>query len=54
MHVTEKGLRITVDDNVVRELPEGQDMIIDVSDASAPDGSDPGATGSSLDLKLTY
>ncbi|CAG8942200.1 unnamed protein product [Penicillium salamii] len=54
MHVTEKGLRITVDDNVVRELPEGQDMIIDVSDASAPDGSDPGAAGSSLDLKLTY
>ncbi|CAG7918533.1 unnamed protein product [Penicillium olsonii] len=54
MHVNDRGLRITVDDNVVRELPEGQDMIIDISETSAPDGSAPGTVGSSIDVKLTY
>lgn len=54
MRVNEKGLRITVDDNVVRELPEGQDMIIDISEASGPGESVSGTSGPSLDLKLNY
>ncbi|KAJ5351047.1 CP2 transcription factor [Penicillium brevicompactum] len=54
MRVNEKGLRITVDDNVVRELPEGQDMIIDISEASGPGESASGTSGPSLDLKLNY
>jgi hypothetical protein len=57
MRINEKGLRIMVDDNVVRELPEGQDMIVDISDASGPGDSASGTSGTSgspLDLKLTY
>ncbi|KAJ5174440.1 uncharacterized protein N7482_000317 [Penicillium canariense] len=48
MHVTQNGLRIMVDDDVVRELPEGQDMIADIyeSPERTPD--------SSVEIKLTY
>jgi hypothetical protein len=28
-HVNSRGLRIVVDEDVVRELPEGQDMIVE-------------------------
>lgn len=54
MHVNDKGLRIMVDDNVVRELTEGQDMTADITEASDPNGSAPGVAGSSFDIKLTY
>lgn len=49
LHVNEAGLRIMVDDDVVRELPEGQDMIVDIyesDDAQSP--------GSPVEIKLTY
>lgn len=32
-HMDKNGLRIMVDDDVVRELPEGQDMVVDISKA---------------------
>jgi hypothetical protein len=34
--VNQKGLNIKVDDDVVRELPEGQDMILEFSRIKAP------------------
>ncbi|CAG7932372.1 unnamed protein product [Penicillium olsonii] len=37
IHVNENGMRILVDDDVVRELPEGQDMVVDISDAPGAD-----------------
>ncbi|KAJ5188602.1 CP2 transcription factor [Penicillium cf. griseofulvum] len=43
-HANEKGMRVLVDDDVVRHLPEGQDMIIDISEAP----------GSAIEIKLIY
>lgn len=51
MHVHDKGMRVIVDDDVVRQLPEGQDMIVDISETPGPNG---GASGSPLEIKLTY
>ena len=39
MRVNENGMRILVDDDVVRELPEGQDMDVGISEASGADGN---------------
>ncbi|OQD85626.1 hypothetical protein PENANT_c009G02744 [Penicillium antarcticum] len=50
-HVTEKGMQIMVDDDVVRELPEGQDMLVDISTMS---GSNVDAPGSPIEIKLTF
>lgn len=33
-HINQKGLQIVVDEDVVRELPEGQDMIVEFSPAN--------------------
>jgi hypothetical protein len=53
-HASEKGMRVLVDDDVVRHLPEGQDMIIDISDAQGLNGSAPGTPGSAIEIKLIY
>ncbi|KAJ5749050.1 uncharacterized protein N7511_010746 [Penicillium nucicola] len=49
-HITENGMQIMLDDDVVRELPEGQDMLVDISTTSgsfdAPD--------SPIEIKLTF
>jgi hypothetical protein len=50
-HVNEKGMQIMVDDDVVRELPEGQDMVVDISTMS---GSNVDAPGSPIEIKLTF
>ncbi|KAL8854055.1 MAG: hypothetical protein Q9221_001178 [Calogaya cf. arnoldii] len=58
VQVNHKGLKILVDDAVVRELPEGQDMIVEVSEARAEVGfkqeqaSSAGAT--SLEMRLLF
>lgn len=43
-HVNSKGLHIVVDEDVVRELPEGQDMVVEFApvktDESEKHGSD--------------
>jgi hypothetical protein len=36
INVNQKGLKIKVDDDVVRELPEGQDMILEYSRIAVP------------------
>jgi hypothetical protein len=51
IHVNQKGIRVMVDDDVVRELPEGQDMIINISEAP---GSTPGTQGTLMEMELTY
>ncbi|KAA8646231.1 hypothetical protein EYZ11_012010 [Aspergillus tanneri] len=55
--VKQNGMRIMVDDDVVRELPDGQDMIAEISEASVLNsasghGSDPMSPG--VEVKLTY
>ncbi|KAF3030592.1 hypothetical protein E8E15_008931 [Penicillium rubens] len=54
MHVHDKGMRVMVDDDVVRQLPEGQDMILDISETPNPNGSAPGTPGSPMEIKLIY
>lgn len=54
LHVNEAGLRIMVDDDVVRELPEGQDMIVDIYESQSPEAASPGTPGSPVEIKLTY
>jgi len=54
LHVNEAGLRIMVDDDVVRELPEGQDMIVDIYESERPEEASPGTPGSPVEIKLTY
>lgn len=55
MHVNKNGLRIMVDDDVVRELPEGQDMIVDVSESPAPsEANSDSLPGTPVEIKLTY
>ncbi|KAL2866969.1 grainyhead-like protein [Aspergillus lucknowensis] len=54
--VKENGLRIMVDDDVVRELPDGQDMVAEISEAPTvdnmvgPDADNP----TPVEVKLRY
>jgi hypothetical protein len=36
INVNQKGLKIKVDDDVVRQLPEGQDMVLEYSRIAVP------------------
>ena len=40
-HIDSRGLRIVVDEDVVRELPEGQDMIVEFAPTHAEAGPKP-------------
>jgi len=51
LHVNQKGMRIMIDDDVVRELPEGQDMVVDIYEA---DTSSTGVHSPQMEIKLTY
>lgn len=52
LHVKQNGLKIMVDDDVVRELPDGQDMVVEISEASSIEGS--GNLSSAVEVKLSY
>lgn len=52
LRVNSKGLKIMVDDDVVRELPDGQDMVAEISEASAFE--EPVTDPSAVEIKLTY
>lgn len=55
LHVNQNGLRIMVDDDVVRELPEGQDMIVDISESPAPGNEGTNwSPDTPVEIKLTY
>ena len=54
VHINSKGLNIRVDDDVVRQLPEGQDMIMEVAEVKGEvkvegDGN-PSRVDSDLDM----
>ena len=51
LHIKRDGLKIMVDDDVVRELPDGQDMDVEVSE-TANDCDD--SKESAVELKLSY
>lgn len=51
LHVNQNGLEIIVDDDVVRQLPDGQDMEVEVSEASEPNNN---SCESAVELKLSY
>lgn len=56
-HMNGNGLRIMVDDDIVRELPEGQDMEVEISEALGVDGNVGGMdsdTTEPLEIKLIY
>lgn len=38
VHAHQSGMKIIVDDDVVAELPDGQDMAVEFSEVSTPDG----------------
>lgn len=42
IYVNPKGLNIMIDDDVVRQFPEGQDMVLEVAEIDDPD--QPGTT----------
>lgn len=54
LHVNQKGMRVLVDDDVVRELPEGQDILVDISEASGSNASGPGTSGPPIEMRLTW
>lgn len=54
VRANENGLMIMVDDDMVRELPEGQDMVADIYKAPSPDGNDANVDPLALEIKLTY
>lgn len=51
LHVKQNGLKIMVDDDVVRELPDGQDMDVEISEAS---GTLDDCGQPPVELKLSY
>ncbi|KAJ5204817.1 CP2 transcription factor [Penicillium cinerascens] len=56
-HMNENGLRVIVDDDIVRELPEGQDMEVEISEVLGVYGNTGGMdsdTTEPLEIKLTY
>lgn len=56
LRVNQDGLKIMVDDDVVRELPEGQDMVAEFSEASKLDGValNINSPPSAVEVKLKY
>lgn len=55
LHINQNGLPVVVDDDVVRELPEGQAMTVDVCNATGLECNDAaGGSTSPLEIKLMY
>ncbi|EAW09694.1 grainyhead-like protein [Aspergillus clavatus NRRL 1] len=57
LHVKQNGLKIMVDDDVVRELPDGQDMVVEISEATAFDNAVANSSENlrpGVEVKLSY
>ena len=54
-HISQNGIQIMVDDDVVRHIPEGQDMVINIYEGPSPSGSgSSGHISTSVEIKLTF
>jgi hypothetical protein len=56
LRINENGLKVMVDDDVVRELPEGQDMVAEIAEASIVEVNTPdvGTPSSAVEVQLTF
>jgi hypothetical protein len=56
LRINRAGLKIMVDDDIVRELPDGQDMVAEFSEASRSEGTTIGidSPSAAVEVKLTY
>jgi len=41
LHVLDRGLEVEIDDDVIRELAEGQDLVIEIAEVRNSAGSQP-------------
>lgn len=56
LRINQNGLKIKVDDDVIRDLPEGQDMVVEFSETCLFDNSipSPGGPNPAVEVKLSY
>ncbi|PYH93290.1 hypothetical protein BO71DRAFT_431129 [Aspergillus ellipticus CBS 707.79] len=54
LRVKQNGLKIMVDDDVVRELPDGQDMVVEISETSSLESAGAANLSSAVEVKLSY
>jgi hypothetical protein len=56
LRINSNGLKIMVDDEVVKQLPDGQDMMIEFAEATNSESSTPDVNtpSSAVEVKLTY
>jgi hypothetical protein len=56
LRVKDNGLKIMVDDDVVRELPDGLDMVAEFSEATESEAETPDVNtpSSAVEVRLTY
>jgi hypothetical protein len=47
-------MRVIVDNDIVRQLPEGQDIILDISETPNPNGHTPSISRSPIEIILIY
>jgi hypothetical protein len=47
-------MRVIVDNDVVRQLPEGQDIILDISETPNPNDHATSTSGSPIEITLIY
>lgn len=52
--VKKDGLKVMVDDDVVRELPDGQNMDVEISETTDSSESPDDSRPSAIEVKLTY
>ena len=56
LRINSNGLEIMVDDNVVKQLPDGQDMVIEFAEATSSESTTPDVNtpSSAVEVKLTF
>ncbi|CAG8304622.1 unnamed protein product [Penicillium olsonii] len=54
IYINEKGIRIKIDDDVVRQIPEGQDIVMEINQIPGSGGRQGDAFGSALEIQLTF
>lgn len=54
LHVKQNGITVVVDDDVVRELPDGKDICADISDVAGLGDGVTNSGSSPVEIKLIY